>query len=69
MYDKAAYDSMRAFRKPFIVSHLYAYYALLVVVGLHVAGVVIMEVREGGNLISATFSGRKILAGDVVDEE
>lgn len=69
MYDKAAYDRMREFRKPFIVSHLYAYYALLVVVGLHVAGVVVMEVREGGNLISATFSGRKVLAGEVVDAD
>lgn len=69
MYDKAKYDSMRAFRKPFIVSHLYAYYALVVVAGLHVAGVIVTEVREGGNLISATFNGRKILAGDVVDAE
>jgi Ni/Fe-hydrogenase 1 B-type cytochrome subunit len=69
MYDKAAFDSMRAFRKPFIVSHLYGYYALLVVVALHVAGVVITEIREGGNLVSATFSGRKIMAGRPVDED
>jgi Ni/Fe-hydrogenase 1 B-type cytochrome subunit len=69
MYDKAAFDSMRSFRKPFLVSHLYAYYALLVVVALHVAGVVITEIREGGNLISATFTGRKIISGRPVDEE
>ena len=69
MVDKAAFDSMRAFRKPFIVSHLYAYYALLVVVALHLSGVVITEIREGGNLISATFSGTKILSGRPVDEQ
>lgn len=69
MYDKAAFDSMRAFRKPFILSHVYSYYALLVIVGLHIAGVVITEVREGGAIISATFSGRKVIAGRAVDEE
>jgi cytochrome b len=69
MYDKAAVDSMRAFRKPFIMSHLYAYYALLVVAGLHVAGVVITEVRERGNLISATFTGVKIISGIPADEK
>jgi len=69
MYDKAAVDNMRAFRRPFIVSHLYAYYALLVVAGLHVAGVVITEVREGGNLISATFTGTKIISGIPADEK
>jgi Ni/Fe-hydrogenase 1 B-type cytochrome subunit len=69
MYDKAAVDSMRAFRKPFILSHLYSYYALLVVVALHVVGVVITEIREGNNIISATFTGRKIISGRPVDDE
>jgi cytochrome b len=69
MYDKAAFDSMRAFRKPFIVSHLYAYYALLVFVALHVVGVVITEIRERGNIISATFTGTKIISGQPADEE
>lgn len=69
MYDKASYDSMRAFRRPFILSHLYSYYALLVVVVLHIIGVVVTEVREGGSLISATFSGRKVLASAPVDGE
>jgi cytochrome b len=69
MYDKAAFANMRAFRKPFIVSHLYSYYALLVVAGVHILAVVITEIREGGNLISATFSGRKIIAGRPVDKK
>ena len=69
MYDKAAFDSMRAFRKPFIISHLYSYYALLIVAALHILGVVVTEVREGGSIISATVSGRKIIAGRPVDED
>lgn len=67
MYDKTAMESMRAFRKPFILSHLYGYYALLVLIGLHIAGVVITEIREGSTLISASFTGNKIISGDPVD--
>ncbi len=69
MVDKASFDSMRSFRRPFIVSHLYSYYALLVVVALHVVGVVVAEIREGGNLVSATLTGTKIIPGAAVDEE
>lgn len=69
MYDKASFDSMRSLRKPFILTHVYGYYALLVVVGLHIAGTVITEVRERGNSISATFTGRKVLPGTPVDEQ
>jgi Ni/Fe-hydrogenase 1 B-type cytochrome subunit len=56
-------------RKPFILSHLYSYYTILVVAGLHILAVVITEIREGGSIISATFTGRKIVAGRPVDEE
>jgi Ni,Fe-hydrogenase I cytochrome b subunit len=69
LYEKAAFDSMRAFRTPFIVSHVYAYYTLLVLVGLHLLGVVIGELREGGSLVSATIHGKKILSGRPADEE
>lgn len=68
MYDAAAYDSMRAFRKPFAAVHLYSFYALLVVVVLHVAAVIITELKEGGSIISAMFTGRKILGGRPKDE-
>jgi cytochrome b len=68
LVDKAAVEGMRAFRRPFMVSHIYSYYALLVVVALHVVGVVLHEIRGGGSIVSATFSGRKILSGRPVDE-
>lgn len=69
MYDAAAYKSMRAFREPFIGTHLYSFYILSAVVLIHIAAVVITEIREGGSIITAMFTGRKIIKGRPVDEE
>jgi Ni/Fe-hydrogenase b-type cytochrome subunit len=69
MYDATAYESMRALRKPFAVVHLYSFYALMVIVVLHVAAVVITEVREGGSIVSAMFTGRKIMSGRPEDAD
>ena len=69
MYNTAAYESMRAFRKPFGLAHLYSFYLLIAVVIIHVTAVVITEVREGGSIISAMFTGRKIVSGQPVDEQ
>jgi cytochrome b len=69
LVDKTAFDAMRSFRRPFILTHLYVYYALLAVGALHILGVVVTEIREGGTMISATFTGRKLLAEPPVDEE
>lgn len=69
MYNSAAYESMRAFRKPIALVHLYSFYTLLVVVVLHVAAVIVSELREGGSIISAMFTGRKIMRGRPVDED
>lgn len=69
MYDAAAYESMRAFRKPFALVHLYSFYLLVVVAVMHVAAVIITELREGGSIISAMFTGRKIISGRPVDED
>lgn len=59
--DPAAYKMMRAFRSPFAAVHLYCFYALAGVVLAHLAGVIITEIREGGSITSAMFTGRKIL--------
>ena len=61
MVDKAAYDEMRALRKPFVTAHMYAFCALLVTAILHIAAVIVTEVREGGSLVSAMFTGRKTM--------
>ena len=66
-YDMVAYEAMRAFRKPFITVHYYGFYVLLAVILIHVLAVVMTELREGGNLISAMFSGKKVLDQTPVD--
>lgn len=68
MVEQAAWERMRAFRKPFALVHLYSFYVLGAMVVLHVAAVVVTEVREGGSLVSAMFTGRKILSGKPADE-
>jgi cytochrome b len=68
MYDSVAYESMRSMRKPFVTVHLYSFYVLVVAVVLHVTAVVMTELREGGSIISAMFTGRKILARKPADD-
>ena len=69
MYDAAAYASMRALREPIALVHLYSFYVLVVVAVTHVAAVIVTELKEGGSIISAMFTGRKIISGRPVDEE
>ena len=66
-YNMVAYDEMRAFRKPFITVHYYGFYILLSVILIHILAVVITELREGGNLISAMFTGKKIMSETPAD--
>ena len=60
-YNMVAYDEMRAFRKPFITVHYYGFYVLLGVIAVHILAVVVAEIKEGNNLISAMFNGKKVL--------
>jgi len=69
MVDKIAWDSMRAFRKPFAVIHLYSFWTLVAVIVVHVAAVAITDLKEGGSIISAMFTGKKIIAGRPADED
>jgi Ni/Fe-hydrogenase 1 B-type cytochrome subunit len=63
LFDPGAYAAMRAFRGPFIEVHEIVFYVLAALVVLHVAAVVVTELREGGTIVSAMFTGRKILPG------
>lgn len=65
--DPAAWKAMRSFRSPVVETHEVLFFVLLGLAGLHVAGVVIGEVREGGSLVSAMFTGRKTLDRPPVD--
>ncbi len=67
MVDPQAYQSMRAFRQPFITVHEYNFFVLASVIVLHIAAVVITEIKESGGIVSAMFSGRKIFSETPVD--
>jgi Ni/Fe-hydrogenase 1 B-type cytochrome subunit len=68
LYDAQAYAQMRELRKPFATLHLYGFYVLVFTAILHIAAVIVTELREGGSLISAMFTGRKILDARPRDE-
>lgn len=66
--DTASWDEMRAFRTPFITAHYWSFYALLFLIVVHIAGVVMTELREGGGIVSAMFTGRKVFDRDPADD-
>lgn len=66
-YDATSYEAMRAFRTPFITTHYYTFYLLLCLIVVHILAVVVTEIREGGNLISAMFTGKKLMTKTPVD--
>jgi len=65
--DKAA--NLKAFKKPFGVVHIYSSYVLMFMIVLHIFFVVRVEITEGGSLITAMFTGKKILTKKPVDIE
>ena len=69
LYDADAYARMRELRKPFANLHVWGFYLLLATTLLHVVAVVVTEIREGGNLVSAMITGRKTLSGPPRDAE
>ena len=63
LMDPKAYAAMRSFRAPFAELHEIGFYLLAAVVFVHVVAVVVTELREGGTLVSAMVTGRKIVSG------
>jgi Ni/Fe-hydrogenase 1 B-type cytochrome subunit len=66
--DAASWDAMRAFRSPFVIVHYWVFYALLFLIVIHILGVVVTELREGGRLVSAMFTGRKVFDRKPTDD-
>jgi cytochrome b len=60
MLDPQGYAAMREFRAPFVKTHEISFFVLIIAIVLHVAAVVITEVKERNGLISAMFSGTKV---------
>lgn len=69
LMDPAAYKAMRAFRSAFVEVHEINFYLLALMVVLHVVAVVVIERYEGGSIISAMFTGRKILSRRPADAD
>jgi len=65
--DKEKYDALKAFKKPFGIVHIYTSYFLMFLILVHIAAVVRVEVKEGGGIISAMFTGNKYLRGKAQD--
>lgn len=68
MYDANAYAAMRSWRAPIVTVHGYGFYALLALASLHIFGVVVTEIRERTNLVSAMFTGEKTLSAPPADQ-
>ena len=65
--DPAAWGAMRAFRSPIVTIHLWNFYVLMVAIVIHIVGVVVTELREGGAIVSAMFTGRKMIDREPAD--
>ncbi len=65
-YDKSEvneekFTQLKAFKKPFGTIHIYTSYFLMFMIVLHIAAVIRAEIKEGGTIISAMFTGKKYL--------
>jgi cytochrome b len=69
LVNKTSYEAMRAFRGPIVEIHELAFYGLALAITLHIIGVVVTELHEGGGIVSAMFTGRKILTKTPMDAE
>ncbi len=67
--DEAAWEAMRGFRTPFISVHYWVFYGLLAAVVVHIVGVLVTELREGGAIVSAMFTGHKTFDHPPVDAD
>ena len=67
--DKDKVAALKAFKTPFGKIHIYASYVLMFMIILHIFVVVRTEIQEGGSIITAMFSGKKVLSRKPVDSE
>lgn len=63
------YQAMRDARKPFVITHKYVFYVLLIGIFFHVFGVIVAEIREKSGMISAMFTGKKVFRNKPNDYE
>jgi len=66
--DPASWEAVRSLRSAFVTLHYWNFYALLVVTVIHIAGVVVTELRERGGIVSAMFTGQKVFDREPRDD-
>ena len=69
LVDPDAYSKMRSFRRDYLDVHVQNFYIIISFVVLHIAAVVWTENKHGGGIISAMFTGRKVLSETPEDGE
>ncbi|MDH5766489.1 MAG: cytochrome b/b6 domain-containing protein [Gammaproteobacteria bacterium] len=65
--NEASYKEMRALRKPIVETHEIVFYLLVLAIVLHIAGVVVSEIRERNGIVSAMVTGKKVFPEKPVD--
>jgi cytochrome b len=60
-------NNLKAFKGPFGKVHKYTAFTLMFIILLHIFVVVLTEIREGGGLITAMFTGKKLLSKKPAD--
>lgn len=66
--DPVIWEAMRAFRSPIVTVHYWIFFALLASITIHILGVVVTEIREGGGIVSAMITGKKVFDRKPVDD-
>ena len=64
---KEKVDEVSQVKGIFGKTHLYTAFTLMFMIALHIFIVILTEVREGGGLISAMFTGKKVLKKPPID--
>lgn len=67
--DKEKYDALKAFKAPFGTVHIYTAYFLMFLIVVHIAAVIRVETKHGGGIISAMFTGKKLLNNAASDDK
>jgi cytochrome b len=67
--DKEKYDALKAFKKPFGTVHIYTSYFVMFMILVHIAAVIRVEIKQGGGIISAMFTGNKVLRDKAQDAD
>ena len=60
-------NEVKVFKRSFGTIHQYSAYALMLIIVIHIFVVVLTEIREGGGLITAMFTGKKMLSREPAD--